>query len=104
MCSLLSHTFSPEQAYDGWKTFAKEQDIDESQFILVSKSEINNLPSFIHMIKLMILNQPCSELISGVSEAIRTSHEESLKKIKEINIFDFDNIVFAPLVTKAFGN
>jgi len=94
MCSLLSHTFSPEQAYDGWKTFAKEQDIDESQFILVSKSEINNLPSFIHMIKLMILNQPCSELISGVSEAIRTSHEESLKKIKEINIFDFDNIVF----------
>jgi hypothetical protein len=94
ICSLLSHTFTPEQAYENWKTFAKENNINESQFILIAKSEINDPPSFVHMIKLMVLNGPCSKLILGVSTAIEKSHLKAKQKIEEVNIFDFDHIVF----------
>ncbi|MBI4267754.1 MAG: hypothetical protein HY662_03105 [Chloroflexi bacterium] len=94
ICGLLSHTFTPAQAYDEWKKFAKENNINESQFILVAKSEIDDLASFVHMIKLMVLNGPCNTLILSVSSAIEQAHLKAKGKIEEINVFDFDHIVF----------
>jgi hypothetical protein len=94
ICGLLSHTITPGQAYDVWKRFAKVNSINESQFILIAKSEIDELASFIHMIKLMVLNGLCNSLIRSVSSAIEQAHLKAKGKIEEINVFDFDHIVF----------
>ena len=95
ICGLLSHTFTPDEAYDLWKKLASENGIDEGRFILIPKEYLStNLLGFVHMFKLMMLNKPCSELIARVSSLIGQAHKLAKKSIERINVFDFDRIVF----------
>jgi len=95
ICGLLSHTFSVEQAYDQWKKFADDNNIDENRFILVAKRYLEtNILGFVHMLKLMILNDPCKDLVKSVSLVIKDAHKKARQSINDIDIYDFDHIVF----------
>jgi len=96
MCGLLSHNIRPESEYDIWGAFTgPDYDFDPDRVIPVSKSYLQNNPlTFAQRIKLTILNPHCKNLRSKASRIISQAQKEAQKKIEQISVYDFEQIVF----------
>lgn len=96
-CCLLSHTFPMADEYLEWNKLAQEHGIDKNRFMLIAKErlrESTGLSGFARMLKLTLLNRHCTELKEKVSKIIFEAQEEANKAVEEINIYDFEHIIF----------
>lgn len=94
-CGLLSHTFEPDDEYSKWKSFAEEHGIDEDRFMLISKQRLTeDKLGFARMLRLTLMNKHCKDFKNSVSKIIEDTFEESKKEIDDLNIYDFEDIVF----------
>jgi hypothetical protein len=95
MCGLFSHTFTQQEEYKKWEDFARDYEIDKNRFILISKKNLTeDKPGFVRRLRLTILSKYCKILKDKTSGILENSFEESKKKIDELNIYDFEKIVF----------
>ncbi len=95
MCGLLSHTFDPGDEINKWKEFAREYGIDNDRFVLISKQNLTeDIPGFIWRLRLPILSKYCNVLKEQASDILNKSFKESNKEINELNVYDFEKIVF----------
>jgi DNA-binding Xre family transcriptional regulator len=94
-CGLLSHTFSPNDEYKDWKKFADDYSIVKDRFVLISKMRLNeDKPGFVRMIRLTVMNKYCEKLKDKVRDIIEDTFKKSKKEIDDLNIYDFEEIVF----------
>lgn len=95
MVGMLSHTFALSEEHDVWKTMADENDIDRDRFVLISKERLREDPvGFARMVKLTALSAKCKILKEKVAEVLGEAHTEARKRVEDINIYDFEHIVF----------
>jgi hypothetical protein len=95
MCGLLSHTFDPDEEFGKWEKFAEENFIDRDRFILISKKRLReDNVSFVRRLRLPIISKYCKKLKEQTSSIIEKAFEESKKKIEELSVYDFEDIVF----------
>lgn len=94
-CGLLSHTFTSKDEYKTWKEFADKYDIDKDRFVLIAKVRLTeDQLGFARMLRLTVMNKYCENLKDKVSDIIKETFEESQRKIDELDIYDFEHIVF----------
>ncbi len=95
-CGLLSHTFEADEEVSKWDSFADEYDLDRNRFMPISKTYFSEdkMDDFLQRLKLVALNKHCEELRNSVSGIIRKTYEDSRLEIDNLNIYDFEHIVF----------
>lgn len=95
-CALISHKYTTDEAYEKWGINAEKYDIKKSRFVLISKELLREteLFGFIHMLKLMVLNDYCGDLLSQITNVIKESYEGAIEKITNLDIYNFDHAVF----------
>lgn len=96
MCGLLSHNIRPEREFDVWSAFKDaEYDFDPDRVVPVSKSHLQNDPLiFAQRIKLTMLNPHCKSLRTKASRIILQAQKEAARRIEQINVYDFEHIIF----------
>jgi len=95
LCALLSHKYGVEGIHDSWKTLCKRENLDPSRFVLIPKALfIEDLIGFGRLVKLAVLNESVGKLKTIATEILLRGVEEAGKKLNEIDIYDFDQIVF----------
>jgi len=94
-CGLLSHTFEPDNEYDDWKRFSEEHQIDKDRFLLIAKRRLEeDETGFVRMLRLTLMNRACGNFKDEISNIITKTIDESKKEINDLNIYDFESIVF----------
>lgn len=94
-CGLLSHTFTFKNEYGKWNEYAKKYNIDKDRFVLIAKDRLTeDQLGFARMLRLTVMNKCCKELKDRVSYIIKETFDESQRKIDELDIYDFEHIVF----------
>jgi hypothetical protein len=92
-CGLLSHTFPTTEEYQRRNELLNESDQDE--FVTISKERLLNDPiSFARQVKLTILNRPSKQMIAKAMSVIEEAYQEARQELEEINIYQFEHIVF----------
>lgn len=94
-CGLLSHTFQVEDEYQLLGNYAKEYPNFKDNFIFISKSQLRDDPSeFARRIKITTISPMCKDLKKASATVIERAHEDAIKKIDLIDIYDFEQMVF----------
>ncbi|MDQ1591090.1 MAG: hypothetical protein QOG71_1717 [Pyrinomonadaceae bacterium] len=94
LCGLLSHKFSSSQEFRVWERF-KGLGLDQDRVVPLSKDLLYGDPvSFARRVKLTVLNPDCKNLRQRVSGIIKAAQGAAHEAVDEINIYDFDHIVF----------
>jgi hypothetical protein len=96
LCGILSHVFSEGEEYECWTKIKMEYHIEPHQCILISKQRLNSLDfmGFAYMIKLTVLNPYCNDLKERFSELINNANNKTKEEIDQINIYDFEYLIF----------
>lgn len=95
MCGLLSSTFEPDIEIERWHEYAKDYNIDRDKFVLISKRRLSEDPlGFARMVKLTVLNTHCRVMKEKVSAVLHAVNQQIQERVEEINIYDFEHIVF----------
>ena len=95
MCGLLSSTFEPDIEIARWHEYAKDYTLDRDKFVLISKRRLSEDPlGFARMVKLTVLNTHCRVMKEKVSTVLHTVNQQAQNRVEEINIYDFEHIVF----------
>jgi hypothetical protein len=95
LCALLSHNYEREGIHERWKELSRQQELDQSRFVLIPKSVFDkDLITFARLVKLAILNKPVNELRKTATTIILSSVTEAEKRLDAIDIYDFEQIVF----------
>jgi hypothetical protein len=96
MCGLLSHNIPKDQEFEIWKQFeSAEYGFDGDRVVPVSKHTLEAEPlMFARAIKLTVLNPYCHALTKLSAKLIRKSQRRAQSRLEEINIYEFDRLVF----------
>ncbi len=96
MCGLLSHNIPADQEFEIWKRFkSDEYDFKSDRVVPVSKHTLEASPlEFARAIKLTVLNPYCHALATHSAKLIRTAQKKAQARLGEINIYDFERLVF----------
>ncbi len=97
ICGLISRSFRVHEEYDHWISLAEERGIDRDRFALISKDyfEENNFEGFFSSLRRVLLNNAARQIKEKVAKIIADSFDEANRRVRDINIFDFEHIVFA---------
>jgi len=95
ICGLLSHKYTMKNVHDQWLRLCKDESLDSSRFVLIPKESIDNDSlGFGRLIKLTVLNGAAQKLKVEASKILTAASEEAIKLLSELDIYDFDQIVF----------
>jgi hypothetical protein len=98
LCGLLSHGYSSEDIHKQWNELCVREALDKSRFVLIPKKLLDEgadgLVTFLRLVKLAILNGPAHWLKQRASKIFLESQQAAAKQLDEIDIYDFDQIVF----------
>lgn len=97
LCALLSHNprYQPDTLHESWKKLSQEQELDPSRFVLIPKKLVKDDPvGFCRLVKLALLNRKVGDLKKTARDILRTAHDNAHKRLDDIDIYDFDQIVF----------
>lgn len=99
ICGLLSSHFEPKEEYEKWEEYARIYEIGKDDFLLISKLH-RSFTDSAQMIKLIVLNKLCSHLKQGVTNSVKDAIESTAQLIDEIDIYDFEHMVFKTSVSE----
>ncbi len=95
ICGLLSHNYTMENVHDEWKRLCAHESLDPLRFVLIPKESVDRDPlGFGRLIKLTVLNGTAQKLKAEASTVLTTASESAIKLLSELDIYDFDQIVF----------
>jgi len=95
LCGLLTHRFRKSEEYERWDETARDNGIDRDRFVLISKDNLRTDPvGFARMVRLTVLNAQCGHLKNAAARVLHSAQRKALKRVAEINVYDFDRIVF----------
>ncbi len=95
LCGLLSHTYKPEEEQDRLETYTKDHSENKDRFVFISKQRLSNDPvEFARRVKLTVLSPKCKQLKKEVSDVIEEAHKEAIQQVEQIDIYDFEQIIF----------
>jgi len=95
ICGLLSGKYSPEEEYEAWERITNDHEIPQEKFVLLSKQRLaQDATGFARMIKLTVLNPNCKTLTEKISGIVDAAHQTAKDKIKQLNIYNYEHIVF----------
>ncbi len=97
LCALLTHNprYQPENLHEAWKDLCQKQELDPSRFVLIPKKLIRDDPvGFARLVKLALLNGGVDRLKKTARDILRSAQENAHKRLNDIDIYDFDQIVF----------
>ena len=97
LCALLSHNprYQPETLHESWKALCQREGLSQSKFVLIPKKLIRDLPmGFAWLVKLALLNGLVDSLKTTARTILQAAEENARKRLDDIDIYDFDQIVF----------
>ena len=95
ICGLWSHLFEPDEEYDKWEEFAKLYGVSKGHFVLISKKRMQEgQDGFLPAVRRTILSKYCKKLKEQTSNIIENAFKTSKDEINELDIYDFEDIVF----------
>lgn len=95
ICGLLSHKYTMENVHDEWKRLCAHESLDPLRFVLIPKESVDRDPlGFGRLIKLTVLNNAAQKLKVEASTILTAASEAAIKLLSELDIYDFDQIVF----------
>jgi hypothetical protein len=95
MCGLLTHTIPPEQIFSKRSEMAREINISADRFFVIPKANLVNDPIlFVYYLKYTILARDFAKLKTNMLHIISCANKNSEAFIEDINIQDFDHIIF----------
>lgn len=95
LCGLLSHNYTMENVHDQWQRLCRDESLDPSRFVLIPKESVDrDSMGFGRLIKLTVLNGAALKLKVEASTILTTASEAAIKLLSELDIYDFDQIVF----------
>jgi hypothetical protein len=95
ICALLSHKYTMENAHDEWQRLCKDEGLDSLRFVLIPKESVDRDPlGFGRLIKLTVLNNAAQKLKVEASTVLTAASVAAIKLLSELDIYDFDQIVF----------
>src|SRR5205814_1291216 len=97
LCALLTHNprYQPETLHEAWKDLCQKQELDPSRFVLIPKKLIQDDPvGFARLVKLALLNGRVNQLKKTARDILHSAEENAHKRLNDIDIYDFDQIVF----------
>lgn len=98
LCGLLSHAYSAKDIHQQWTELCTDEGLEKSRFVLIPKELLDEDPeklmTFLRLIKLAVLNRPASHMKVRAAEILNEAAAEAAKRLDEIDIYDFDHIVF----------
>jgi hypothetical protein len=97
LCALLTHNprYQPETLHEAWKDLCQKQELDPSRFVLIPKKLIQDDPvGFARLVKLALLNGRVHQLKKTARDILHSAEENAHKRLNDIDIYDFDQIVF----------
>lgn len=101
-CGLISGTFMPEKEYDEWITYTETggayKDFRNS-FALISKV-YDSYRRQVEPIKRVVLNRRANEYLARAAEIINRSYNNAHTRLKGLNIYDIEQIVFQSSYTE----
>lgn len=96
-CGLLSKDILPGQESQRWQQLAEGHHIGEhkDRFAVIAKDHLHSHPkAFAFRLKRVAISPSCDELKDRVFNVLKTAHEAARSRIKELSIYDFEQIVF----------
>jgi hypothetical protein len=97
LCALLTHNprYQPETLHEAWKELCRKEGLNPSRFVLIPKKLAQNDPiGFARLVKLALLNRKVNELKGTARDILRSAQDNAHKRLNDIDIYDFDQIVF----------
>jgi hypothetical protein len=97
LCALLTHNpkYQPETLHEAWKELCRKENLNPSKFVLIPKKLVQDDPiGFARLVKLALLNRKVGELKNAAREILRSAQDNAHKRLDDIDIYDFDQIVF----------
>ncbi len=94
ICGLISYKIKRGDETRKWDELAKRYDIPKDQFLAIAKETTEDDLKFVSELKLVTLNLYCKKLKEKFSTFVLDSHKKSISKIKNLDIRDFDQIIF----------
>lgn len=95
LCGLLTHTVSPETQPQQWDELSREYSIPKDRFVLIPKLHLCDAPMmFAQLLKFTALSSHFAELKRKTKDIIKNAAGIAADKVDEVNIYDFDHIVF----------
>lgn len=97
LCALLTHNprYQPETLHDSWRELSRKEGLTPSRFVLIPKKLVQDDPiGFARLVKLALLNGRADELKTTARDILRSAQDNAHKRLDDIDIYDFDQIVF----------
>mgnify|MGYP001339236219 CR=1 FL=1 len=98
LCGILSHTISSiEVEHNYHKTFASEYqigDLDPQKYLPLAKARLSDPIKFVDGFKKLLLHNLCEIIKASVLEVLDTAHRTAIDKIRSLDIYAFDRIIF----------
>ncbi|MGA2964057.1 MAG: hypothetical protein ABSD96_20505 [Candidatus Korobacteraceae bacterium] len=95
ICGLLSHNYTMEDVHDAWQHLCQHEGLDPLRFVLIPKESVDREPlGFGRLIKLTVLNSAAQKLKVEASKVLTAACDAAIKLLSELDIYDFDQIVF----------
>ena len=97
--ALISHWFKIDEEMERAEALAAEHKLDASQFVPISKQRLREDPQqFVYSIKLVLLNRYREAIVTKVSEAIKAANTKAIEKLKSLDIFTFEHLIFGSTI------
>ncbi|MDA1049662.1 MAG: hypothetical protein O3C40_04160 [Planctomycetota bacterium] len=96
-CGLLSHTVPANDEHETWVTLSTQHDLDlhKDRFAVLAKAHLNKAPlAFAFRLKRLAISGRCAEMRDTVCNVVEQANEAARTKLGELNIYDFEQIVF----------
>ncbi len=95
ICCLLSHKYHMATIHDDWRRVCTENEFPEYRVVIIPKELLVDNPSdFAALIKLASVSKYYVSLRTRIQEIFAASLDAAIDKIRKLNIYDLDQIVF----------
>jgi len=90
---IFSHHIDLNEELIKWREIAKDKSINKSQFLPLSKQRREDPSELAFGFQMMVLNIFSEKLKTIAEESFNNSHDNAIKKINELEVFDFHEMV-----------
>lgn len=97
LCGLLTHTVAGDREFEAWNALAESNNIvpHKDRFTVIAKTHLQNDPTaFVARVKRVAITGKCDALKRATATSLSGAHKEAERSLNEMNVFDFEQIVF----------
>lgn len=91
--ALFSHTFSPGEELQEWRSIAIAKELETDQFLPFSKRREANVLEFAIQLEMVVLNMFCDRLKKTAIESWERAQSEAETQFRNINVYEFEKMV-----------